>query len=100
MKHNHDHNHDHKHKEKLFYSCDEAGLACDKSQYGELTLWEKVRLKIHLFYCDYCRAYSKKNQKLSDLFKRVGIAQPAKQLDLDSKELMRKEFEKELNSTL
>ncbi|PJB11939.1 MAG: glycine dehydrogenase [Flavobacteriales bacterium CG_4_9_14_3_um_filter_40_17] len=97
MKHNH--NHDQNHKEKLFYSCDEAGLACDKRQYGELTFWEKVRLKIHMFYCDYCRAYSKKNQKLSDLFNRVGISHPPKKLDLNSKELIRIKFEKELNST-
>lgn len=92
------HNHDHGHKEKLFYSCEEAGLACDKSQYGELTFWEKIRLKIHMFYCDYCRGYAKRNQKLSSLFKRAGVAQPMKQLGEESKELMKKEFEKELKS--
>jgi len=52
-----------------------------------------------MFYCDYCRAYSKKNQKLSDLFNRVGISHPPKKLDLNSKELIRIKFEKELNST-
>lgn len=98
MKHNHIHNHIHQNKERLFYTCEEAELVCDKSQYGGLSFWEKVRLRLHLFYCDYCRTYTQRNQKLTLLFKRFRIAQPAKQFDEDAKELMKKKLEKELRS--
>lgn len=92
----HEHNHDQ--KGNFFYSCEDAKFACDRKQYGELKFFDKIKLLIHLFYCDYCRLYAKRNYKLTSLFKRVGVTQPAKQLDDASKELMRKEFEKELKS--
>ncbi len=50
---------------KLFLKCDEANHVCDKSQYKEASLIEKVRLTIHLLYCKYCREYSNKNAKLT-----------------------------------
>jgi hypothetical protein len=97
MTHKHDHAHDQ--KEKLFYTCEEARFACDKKQYGDLTLWEKIRLKVHMFYCDYCRTYAKRNEKLSQLFKKVGIqAKTIKPLDDATKVKMKESFDKELKS--
>ncbi|MDO1499758.1 hypothetical protein Q2T40_06415 [Winogradskyella maritima] len=54
---------------KLFVSCDEANHVCDKNQYKEASLWEKVKLNIHLIYCGACRKYSSRNGKLTKLFK-------------------------------
>lgn len=53
----------------LFITCDEATMICDKSQYGEATAWEKVKLNIHFLQCKICRMYTKQNNKMSDLFK-------------------------------
>ena len=52
---------------KLFVSCDKAGHTCDKTQYNEASLWEKVKLNIHLLYCKACRKYSTNNAKLTKL---------------------------------
>ncbi|PTM08305.1 MAG: hypothetical protein DA407_08335 [Bacteroidetes bacterium] len=52
---------------KLFISCDQAAHTCDKTQYNEATLWEKIKLTLHLFYCKVCRKYSANNGKLTEL---------------------------------
>ena len=49
---------------KVMIPCDEANLVCDKTQYKEATLWEKIKLNIHLIYCKVCRKYSKNNKKI------------------------------------
>ena len=54
-------------KYKLFVSCDEAQICCDKSQYNEASFFEKIKLSLHLLYCKACRAYTKNNNKLTDL---------------------------------
>jgi len=46
-------------------TCDEATQICDKNQYGEATLWEKIKLNIHLFLCKNCRLYSKQNKVIT-----------------------------------
>ena len=52
---------------KWIISCEEATTICTKSQYGEATLLEKIKLNFHLAYCKYCRKFSKQNSKLSDM---------------------------------
>jgi hypothetical protein len=42
-------------------SCDEATKICDKSQYKEASLWEKIKLNFHLFMCKNCALYAKQN---------------------------------------
>ena len=55
---------------KFFISCDEATTICDKSQYDEASLFEKIRLSIHLAFCRHCKKYTKQNRIMSDLFGR------------------------------
>jgi len=50
---------------KFFINCDEATAICNKNQYKEASLWEKVRLGLHLFICKKCGQYSKQNTTLS-----------------------------------
>ena len=50
---------------KFFINCDEATAICNKNQYKEATLWEKIRLGIHLFICKKCGQYSKQNTILT-----------------------------------
>jgi hypothetical protein len=79
-------------KNKIFIPCEEANHVCDKTQYKEATLWEKIRLNIHLAYCSACRKYTKKNTALTKLFKR----KKPQTLNVNAKEDLRSAFEKEL----
>ncbi|PCH49358.1 MAG: hypothetical protein COC22_06675 [Flavobacteriaceae bacterium] len=51
-------------------SCDEATKICDKNQYGEASLWDKIRLKFHMFICEKCTLYSKQNEVLTKCFEK------------------------------
>jgi len=76
---------------KLFISCEDANHTCDKNQYREATLWEKIKLTIHLAWCSACREYTKNNSKLSKLIKQKPI-----KLETEAKEKLQSAFEKEL----
>ena len=54
-------------------SCDEATKICDKNQYGEAGLWEKIKLNIHIFLCKKCGLYSKQNRILTQCYKKHRI---------------------------
>ncbi|WP_299890181.1 glycine dehydrogenase [uncultured Lacinutrix sp.] len=76
---------------KIFLSCDEANHTCDKTQYKEASLWEKIKLNIHLAYCAACRKYTKNNTKLTKLVKQKPV-----KLDTKEKSKLQSTFEKEL----
>jgi len=46
-------------------ACEKANHVCDKSQYKEASLLEKIKLNLHLIFCKACRKYSSNNQKLT-----------------------------------
>lgn len=79
---------------KFILPCEEANHVCNKSQYKEASLWEKIKLNIHLIYCKACRQYSKNNAKLSALFKtnKTEVLAPKE------KENLKIIFEKELEN--
>lgn len=56
---------------KLFIDCKKAGHVCDKVQYDESTLAEKIRLRIHILICGSCKKHSEKNVKLTKLCKEA-----------------------------
>lgn len=60
-------------KNLLFISCEEAFEICDKSQYNEAKLWEKIKLNIRYTWCQFTRAYVKKNKKLTKAIKASNI---------------------------
>ena len=76
---------------KIFIPCKEANHVCDKSQYKEATLWEKVKLIIHLMYCSTCRKYTKKNEKLTKVVSKDPIL-----MNASDKEKLKSAFEQEL----
>ena len=49
-------------------SCDEATKICDKSQYGEASLMERIKLSFHLFLCKKCGTYTKQNTVLTKCY--------------------------------
>jgi len=79
-------------KYKVFVSCDVANHVCDKTQYNEASLWEKIKLNIHLLYCKACRKYTQNNQKLTKIVKESEV----QCLDATAKERLKKQFETEL----
>lgn len=76
---------------KIIIPCDEANHVCDKTQYKEATLWEKIKLNIHLLYCRACRKYTKNNTKLTKLVTKKPVS-----LQASAKESLKSAFEKEL----
>ncbi|WP_034043407.1 hypothetical protein [Wocania ichthyoenteri] len=77
-------------KMKVVIPCDEANHVCDKTQYKEATLWEKIKLNIHLIYCRACREYTKNNTKLTKKVKESKV----ECLDKKCKESMKKDLDK------
>ena len=76
-------------KFKFFLPCNEANHVCDKKQYKEATLWEKIILTFHLVYCRACNKYTKNNTKLTRAVKDSKVIC----LDNKEKEVMKQEFE-------
>ena len=79
-------------KFKITIPCDEANHVCDKTQYNDATLWEKIKLNIHLIYCRACRKYTANNSKLTKAIKKSDV----ECLDKKSKDMMKRDFEKAL----
>jgi len=50
-------------------SCDEATAICDKGQYGEINIWNRIKLGLHLFLCRKCGLYTKQNSTLTKCYK-------------------------------
>lgn len=46
-------------------NCHEGKMLCDKNQYKETSLWEKIKLNFYLIICSECRAYTANNNKLT-----------------------------------
>ncbi len=79
-------------KVKIFIPCNDANHVCDKTQYKEASLWEKIKLNIHLIYCRACRKYTKNNTKLTKAITKSEV----ECLDKKCKETMKLNFEKVL----
>jgi len=81
-------------KSNIFLSCEEANHTCDKTQYNDATLWEKIKLNLHLLGCKVCRQYTKNNAKLTKLMKGKQV----KAMTTSDKNSLHKAFEKELQN--
>ena len=79
-------------KFKMMIPCDEANHVCDKTQYKDASLWEMVKLNLHLLYCKACREYTKNNTKLTKKIKESKVVC----LDKRTKENMKKDFDSEI----
>ena len=55
-------------------SCEKAAKICDKAQYKEASLGERIKLKFHLFICKTCAKHSKDNTKLTSLCNQARLA--------------------------
>lgn len=80
-------------KSFLFITIEEARHICDKIQYGEATLWERLKLSLRMTWCKITRNYTQKNTKLTSLCDLANL----KAMDLDKKADLKKLLEKELS---
>jgi hypothetical protein len=76
---------------KNFISCEKATTICDKSQYGEASFREILKLKIHFIFCKICKCYSSQNSLLTKLFGNYckGLCKKEKGLCSEDKEIMK-----------
>ena len=82
---------------KFKISCDEATTICDKNQYGEASVREKIKLLFHLAFCGYCSEYSKQNTLMTKLFgKYVTPCEENRTLPEEVRKKIEKELLKEL----
>ncbi len=81
---------------KIFIKCDEATSICDKTQYKEASVLDKIRLSIHNFLCKKCKLYSEQNNFMSKLFK---VNLKGQHLCSSDKDKLEKKLEKEMNKT-
>jgi len=56
-------------KNSIKTACEKANHVCDKAQYKEASLVEKIKLNLHLLYCRACRKYTSNNQTLTKIVK-------------------------------
>jgi hypothetical protein len=54
-------------------SCEKASLICNKSQYRDASLWEKISLRFHLLMCKTCAQFTKKNTKFTELCNQANL---------------------------
>jgi hypothetical protein len=84
---------------KIKISCDEATQICDKNQYGEASISEKIKLNIHLLLCKHCKAYTKQNSIITKLMgKYLDSCDTSKHLTVNEKEELQKNLKEKLKS--
>jgi len=54
-------------EENIPKSCQEIALLSEKKQYKEASFWERLRIEIHILYCERCNKYEKDNKQLSSV---------------------------------
>ena len=82
---------------KFMISCDEATAICDKSQYGEATIYDKIRLNFHLLTCKFCKSYTRQNNLMSQLFgKHLRPCDGSEKLSNEEKLELENNLQKEL----
>ena len=86
---------------KFKISCDEATTICDKNQYGEASLFDKIKLQIHFLSCKICSLYTKQNMLLTKIYKKKAKEDQAKSATLcmsaEEKERLRKSLEEAIS---
>lgn len=84
---------------KLFISCDEATTICDKSQYGEATILDKLKLNLHFLRCKICKIYTKHNTLLTKVFSVYADEKcgEKKCLSLEDKQKIEEQITEKLN---
>lgn len=82
-------------KKFFLFDCSRAVDCCNKSQYQEASLKEKINLLLHLIICGRCREYTSRNTKLSKLINKAKL----KKCSEAEKEIHRKKIKEASTSS-
>lgn len=85
---------------RFIISCDEATTICDKNQYGEATIFEKIKLSLHIFVCGFCKKYTEQNSLMTRFFDSY-LENPCSgnKLDIVEKEELEQDLIKEIKES-
>lgn len=76
----------------MMISCNEAADICTKKQYKEASLFQTMKLRLHILICKSCAQFSVKNSKLTSLCEQAHM----KVLNEVEKESMKKALKEKL----
>lgn len=71
-------------------SCDKAAIICNKTQYGEASTMDKLKLRFHLLICKTCSAFTKKNTELTTLCEKANLHSLSEQEKLKMKDQLQR----------
>lgn len=57
----------------ILISCKDAAHLCQKKEYREASLMDRVRLRLHLSMCRVCSVFARKNRQLTLLLNRARL---------------------------
>jgi len=81
-------------------NCDQATTICDKSQYGEASLYDKIKLNYHLLMCKFCLSYTKQNNIMTQIFgKHLKPCEGMEHLSDKEKEELHSNLKKEIEKS-
>ena len=75
-------------------SCSEAANICDKTAYRESGFLERLKLRIHLYFCRNCQKYNKKNKRLNELLTQARMHSCSR----EEKEIFKERIQKNLSN--
>jgi hypothetical protein len=70
---------------KIAYNCKKATYLIEKQRIGEITLREKLELKIHLAGCRVCRIFQQQSTAINRMIKNMFHHSVAGNIKLDDK---------------
>jgi hypothetical protein len=57
----------------MMISCEKAVCICNKAQYKEASVWEVLKLRLHIFICRACSKHSQRNNTLTSLCEKAKL---------------------------
>ncbi|MFN2261613.1 MAG: hypothetical protein ABR595_06070 [Psychroflexus sp.] len=60
-------------EQKIPKSCRKVAEFSDKQQYNEASVWQKIRVQLHILNCERCQKYHQMNNALTKLFKQKSL---------------------------
>jgi len=83
---------------KIAYNCKKATLLIEKKLISNLTLREKLELKIHLAGCSVCRIFERQSQMINTMVKQLFVNNTNEiRLDDDFKKDLQQRIDQELD---
>jgi len=84
---------------RMVYSCDVATFYITKSEYQKLTFMENLRLRMHLMGCEFCRRFQDQNTMITRFIDVQKIDRSSLKMRKEKKIEIKKELDKQINST-